>query len=89
MGILLTRFCRICVKGIQQGKSIDIATDQVCTCILNVGKCGTLLLVILLIIVFGLGIGILVGYCCVKNKKGTLCTHTIACLSSYYSLASH
>ncbi|XP_064397560.1 uncharacterized protein LOC135344313 isoform X2 [Halichondria panicea] len=53
VGILLTRFCRICVKGIQQG------------------KCGTLLLVILLIIVFGLGIGILVGYCCVKNKKET------------------
>ncbi|XP_064397682.1 uncharacterized protein LOC135344412 [Halichondria panicea] len=47
-------------------------------------KCGTLLLVILLIIVFGLGIGILIGYCCVKNKKGTLCTHTTG-LPSYYS----
>ncbi|XP_064393598.1 uncharacterized protein LOC135341050 isoform X2 [Halichondria panicea] len=34
-------------------------------------KCGTLLLVIFLIIVFGLGIGILIGYCCVKNKKET------------------
>ncbi len=38
------------------------------------------LVVILLIIVFGLGIGILIGYWCVKNKKGTLYTDTIACL---------
>ncbi len=74
------------VQGIRQSKSIDNFTDQACTCILNVGKCGTLLLVILLIIVFGLGIGILIGYCCVKSKKGTLCTDTIACLPSYYSI---
>ena len=48
---------------------------------LIVGKCGTILLVILLTIVFGLGIGILIGYCCVKNKKGTLFTvYIIACL---------
>ncbi len=44
---------------------------------LIVGKCGTLLLVILLIIVFGLGIGILIGYCCVKNNKGTC---TVQCM---------
>ena len=34
MGILLTRFCGIFVQGIQQGKSIDNATDQACTCIM-------------------------------------------------------
>ncbi len=78
MGILLTLFCGICVQGIRQSKSIGNPVDQYMY-MLIVGKCGTLLLVILLIIVFGLGIGILIGYCCVKNKKGTC---TVCCLSA-------